>query len=155
MVLNNVALGLMLGWVALIIGFFIILLRKYTFNKEWTADNPNPYANETLGMPRGVMRSVLTLSILFVVLLLEVNSLSFDPKDLAIGGRIFIPEDRFERLMVAFQMMISFYFGSKMVHHVVHNERRIAEKRAESAVEEARAKAAAPGNDFEEQGAQG
>jgi len=116
--LNEAALAVVIIWIVIIIGFFVFLLRKYTFGKEWTAENPNPHVNETLAMPRGIMRAVLTLSVLFIVLLLEVNSLFFDPKDLLVGGKVFIPEQRFEQILVAFQMIIAFYFGSKVMHHL-------------------------------------
>ena len=89
--LNEFALTVVIIWIIIIIGVFVFLLRKYTFGKEWTPEDPNPHINETLAMPRGIMRAVLTLSVLFIVLLLEVNSLFFDPKDLLVGGTIFIP----------------------------------------------------------------
>lgn len=154
--LSEVALGLVILWIVLVISFMIFLMRRYTFGKHWTVENPNPYQDETLGIPRGVLRSVLTLSILFVVMLLEVNNLSFDPKDLAIGEKMFIPEDRFEKLMISFQMVIAFYFGSKVMHHVTQAERKVAEKKAQTSVEEAKLKASAPGQvEFEDEGARG
>ena len=118
MVLNQISMAVVIIWIILIIGFFIFLLRKYTFGKEWTPENPNPHINETLAMPRGILRAVLTLSVLFIVLLLEVNSLFFDTKDLLVGDKIFVPEMRFEQILVAFQMIIAFYFGSKVMHHL-------------------------------------
>lgn len=123
MFLKEIALGVIIGWILLVISFLLFLMRKYTFGKNWTPENPNPYAKETMGIPRGAFRGVLTLSILFLVMLLEVNNLFFDPKDLAINGEIFIPEDRFKALMTAFQMVIAFYFGSKVMHHMTNADK--------------------------------
>ncbi len=137
--LNNVALGVVIGWIVIIIILFIFMLIKYTF-KEWPEDKPNPYAKETLGMPRGAFRGILTLSILFIVMVLEINSLKFSPEELDVAGKIFIPEDRFREMMVAFQMVVAFYFGSKVMHHVTSAQRDTAKNRAGAAVEEAKAR---------------
>ena len=153
--LNNVALGVVLAWIVLVILFFIFLLRKYTFG-NWTEENPNPYKKETMGLPRGILRGVLTLSILFIVMLLEVNNLFFDPQDLEVAGRIFIPEERFGQMLVAFQMVIAFYFGGKVMHHVTQAERDVAKTRAAAAVEEVKQKVSiTTPQDFEDQEAQG
>ena len=154
--LNQVALGVVIIWILLIIIFFVFLLRKYTFGKNWTVDNPNPYEKETLGMPRGVFRAVLTLSILFVVILLEVHSLSFPVEKLALNGEIFVPEDRFNRMMVAFQMMLAFYFGSKVMHHITSAESKTVKKKSDAAIEEASQSAPSAGQrTFEDEGALG
>ena len=68
--LNNFALGVMLGWIVLVILFMAVLMRKYTF-KVWTKEEPNPYQDETLGIPPGVFRAILTLSVISRFLLLE------------------------------------------------------------------------------------
>ena len=99
-------------WVIGIVVLFIFLVLKYPFGK-WTKENPNPYLLETFAMPRGVLRGILTLSLLFIVMLLEVVSL-----------RINNLEKIIEQLLVAFQMMLAFYFGSKVMHHVVKADER-------------------------------
>ena len=58
-------------WVGLLIIYFIFLAKKYTFG-DWTKDNPNPYEGETLGLPKGTFRGILTLTIMFVAVLLEI-----------------------------------------------------------------------------------
>ncbi len=58
-------------WLIIVVVFFVILLRKYTFGK-WTEENPNPYQGETFDMPRGVFRGTLTLTLVFVVTVLEL-----------------------------------------------------------------------------------
>ena len=132
---NSIAMWLIIIWIVLVILLFVFLFKKYTFG-DWTKEKPNPYKNETLAIPRGAMRSVLTLSILFLVLLLQVNSLFFDPKDLFIAGKIFIPEERFGQLMTAFEMVIAFYFGGKVMHHITKAEQRTADKKTEAVIEE-------------------
>jgi hypothetical protein len=109
-------------WLVLVFVFFILLLKKYTFG-NWTKDNPNPYAGETFDMPRGVFRGTLTLSLLFIVVILEL-----------VNVRIIGFEDEITELMVAFQMMIAFYFGSKVLHHMTATDRKKTEVIAEKTV---------------------
>jgi hypothetical protein len=97
-------------WIVIVILFLGILSKRYTFGK-WTTENPNPYCNETLGMPRGVMRGILTLSLLFTLLLLEI---------FAIENPTF--EANINQFIVAFQMMLAFYFGSQVMHHLTSSE---------------------------------
>ena len=99
------------AWLIVMTLVFVRLLGKYTFGK-WTVDNPNPYAKETFAMPRGVFRGLLTLSLLYAVVLFEVANIQ-------VGGI----ETKIDRLLVAFQMMIAFYFGSKVMHHVTAADR--------------------------------
>lgn len=102
-------------WLLIVLAFFLLLLKKYTFG-TWTKDNPNPYVDETFQMPRGTFRGILTLSLLFVVVILEL-----------VNVRIIGFEDEFHELMVAFQMMIAFYFGSKVLHHMTSTDRKKTE----------------------------
>lgn len=106
--------------VALVVILFAFLLFKYTFG-NWTPENPNPYAGETLGLPRGIFRGVLTVVLLFVTVLFEMNNLSV--------GR---DESYIKEFMVAFQMMIAFYFGSKVMHHVTASEKKKTQLKEEN-----------------------
>ena len=106
-------------WLIIVLAFFILLLKKYTFG-NWTDEKPNPYAGETFDMPRGVFRGTLTLSLLFIVVVLEL-----------VNVRIIGFEDEMKELMVAFQMMIAFYFGSKVMHHMTSTDRKKTEVIAE------------------------
>ena len=63
-------------------------------------------------MPRGVFRGFLTLSVLFLVMLLEVVNLLIEGL-----------EEKIEQLLVLFQMIVAFYFGSKVMHHVTAADR--------------------------------
>jgi purine-cytosine permease-like protein len=109
-------------WAILIVILFYFLARKYTFG-DWTEENPNPYEGETLAMPRGVLRGILTLSILFLVLLLEVATI-----------RIPNLEDLVNKLLVAFQMVIAFYFGSKVMHHLTSVDEKKSKELTEAIV---------------------
>ncbi len=113
-------------WMVLIVILFAFLMYKYTFG-EWTKENPNPYAKETLGLPRGIFRAVLTLSLLFATIVFELVQMKL--------GR---PESWVAEFMTAFQMMIAFYFGSKVMHHVASNDRKKTSERAKEAVEVAK-----------------
>ncbi|MGH1365412.1 MAG: hypothetical protein ACRBF0_17755 [Calditrichia bacterium] len=100
-------------WMLGVIILFIKLAKKFTFG-NWTKENPNPYALETFAMPRGAMRGILTMSLLFIVMLLETVNLVTKPGF----------EDAIEQLLTAFQMMLAFYFGSKVMHHVTKADER-------------------------------
>ncbi len=102
-------------WLVVVLAFFILLMKKYTFG-NWSEENPNPYAGETFDMPRGIFRGTLTLSLLFVVIILEL-----------VNVRITGFEEEMHELMVAFQMMLAFYFGSKVMHHMTSTDRKKTE----------------------------
>lgn len=99
-------------WLIVVLAFFVLLLKKYTFG-NWSEENPNPYAGETFDMPRGIFRGTLTLTLLFVVTILEL-----------VNVRITGFEEEMHELMVAFQMMLAFYFGSKVMHHMTSTDRK-------------------------------
>ena len=99
-------------WLLLVLVFIIIMFIKYTFG-PWTKENPNPYQDETFGMPRGTFRGILTLTLLFVVVILEL-----------VNVRVVGFEQEIHELMVAFQMMIAFYFGAKVMHHITSSDKK-------------------------------
>ncbi len=102
------------AWLLFVIILFIVVLRKYTFG-NWTADSPNPYEGETLGLPRGFFRGILTVTLLFVTVLLELTNV-----------RLGNDESNIREFLVAFQMMIAFYFGAKVMHHITSVDRQKA-----------------------------
>lgn len=102
------------AWLGLVLVFFIILFAKYTFG-NWTSENKNPYQDETWGMPRGTFRGTLTLTLLFVVIILQV-----------VNVRIIGFETEIHEFMIAFQMMIAFYFGAKVMHHITSSDKKKA-----------------------------
>lgn len=97
-------LALFIVWFIGIIFFLIYLIMKYDPQR-----NPDsPYLNETLALPPGVFRSVITITLLFAVVLLEAYAITNIDQYEQIQ-KILDP------LFAAFQLMIAFYFGSKMV----------------------------------------
>lgn len=109
-------------WLLGLIILLIILLRKYTFG-DWTSEKPNPYVAETLGMPTGIFRGLITLTLLYCVVVFEVNN--FVTKQPS--------EQIFREFMVSFQMMIAFYFGSKVVSQLSSSEEKKTEVKANAA----------------------
>lgn len=130
-------------WLLLVLGFFVLLLNKYTFGK-WTVENPNPYSGETFDMPRGVFRGTLTLTLVFIVTVLEL-----------VNVRVIGFEDEIHELMVAFQMMIAFYFGSKVMHHMSSTDRKKTEAVSKSVGNNISTFNTQTNGDFDEEGAAG
>ncbi len=111
-------------WLALLLGFFVFLFVKFTFG-NWTTENPNPYQDETWGMPRGTFRGALTLTLVFMTAILEL-----------VNVRIIGFENEIREFMIAFQMMIGFYFGSKVMHHITSSDKKKTQVLAESGLVE-------------------
>ncbi|GEM_PF-1453873 len=114
-------------WMGSITIVILFLLKKYTFG-NWTTQNPNPYAGETFDMPRGVMRGILSITLLFVTIVFELVAVHTPGFEAEMQG-----------LMTSFQMMLAFYFGSKVMHHVTSAERQKTEITAQAQVSAAQA----------------
>lgn len=130
-------------WLGLLLAFFIFLFIRYTFG-NWTSENPNPYQDETFGMPRGTFRGALTLTLVYVVVILEL-----------VNVRIVGFEAEIHEFMVAFQMMIAFYFGSKVMHHITASDKKKAIAIAGDNNSEGSFVGSEEGGDFDESNAQG
>lgn len=102
-------------WLVLVLILLVLLLKRFTFGK-WSKDVPNPHYGESMGLPRGTFRSILTLTLLFVSVILELVSVH------TVGF-----EDNVSEFLTAFQMMIAFYFGSKVMHHITSADKKKAE----------------------------
>lgn len=97
-------LALLIVWFLGVILFLIYLVLKYD-----PLTNPNnPYISQTMSLPPGLFRVILTMTLLFAVVLLE--------------GYALTNMDQYEKiqkildpLLTAFQLMIAFYFGTKMI----------------------------------------
>jgi hypothetical protein len=97
-------LALLIVWFLGIIVFLIYMVFKYDPIK-----NPDsPYVEQTLSLPPGVFRGILTITLLLAVVLLEGYALTNMDKYQEIQKVL-------EPLLTAFQLMIAFYFGTKMV----------------------------------------
>lgn len=106
-------LTLFVIWFLGIIFFLIYLVLKYDPIK-----NPDsPYINETLSMPPGVFRAILTVTLLFAIVLLEGYALTNTAQYEKIQNIL-------DPLITAFQLMIAFYFGTKMVALVSGKEKK-------------------------------
>lgn len=133
-----------LVWSLLLIIYFIFLTLRFTCGK-WEKQ-ANPYCNETLGMPKGTLRGILTLTILFVAILLEVFTLSHPEH-----------EKNTAQFIVAFQMVLAFYFGSQVMNQVTTAEKEKTQAVANSFVDAEKAKNAPAGGsgEFREPGSEG
>ncbi len=93
-------------WLIISTIFIVVMFRRYTFG-DWTKENPNPCDGETFNMPRGTIRGILTMSLLFITVVIELANV-----------RIVGLEAEFSDFLAAFQMMVAFYFGAKVMHHI-------------------------------------
>ena len=113
----TICLALFVIWFLGIIVFLIYMILKYQ-----PIDNENsPYHKETLGLPPGTLRAILTLSLLMAVILLEGYALTNMAQVTAIQKIL-------EPLLTAFQLMIAFYFGTKMVGMVSGDKKKTKPK---------------------------
>jgi len=87
----------------------IILFLIYMVFKHDPVKNPDsPYIEQTLSLPPGVFRGILTITLLLAVVLLEGYALTNIDNYQEIQKVL-------DPLLTAFQLMIAFYFGTKMV----------------------------------------
>ncbi len=93
-------------WLVISTIFIVVMFKKYTFG-DWTKENPNPNEGETFNMPRGTIRGILTMSLLFITVVIELANV-----------RVIGLEEEFSEFLAAFQMMVAFYFGAKVMHHI-------------------------------------
>ncbi|MCI0495263.1 hypothetical protein L0Z72_09680 [candidate division KSB1 bacterium] len=97
-------LTLFVIWFLGIIFYMIYMVLKYDPFK-----NPDsPYIKETMGLPPGVFRAIITLTLLFAIVLLEGYALTNMDQHEQIQKVL-------DPLNTGFQLMIAFYFGTKMV----------------------------------------
>jgi hypothetical protein len=122
-------------WMLLLMIVFWKLVKRYPLGK-WSQTDPNPYSTETLGMPRGTIRAVLTLTILAVVMLLQLYAINNMES-----------MEKISTMLNAFELVLAFYFGSKVMHHLAS-----VDKNKTKAVAEAEK---ATGSDFDDPEANG
>jgi L-asparagine transporter-like permease len=87
-------------WLILMAVFLVYLMRKYDTRRF----PENPYKNETLGLPPGTIRAVLTMTLLMLIIVAEIYILVYGRK-----------EEDIQYLHTGFQMMLAFYFGTRVV----------------------------------------
>ncbi len=131
-------------WMSGVIVLFILLLKKFTFGK-WGKENQNPHFGETLAIPRGFFRGILTLSLLFFTILFYIGNLYFN---YGLG--------KLGELTTAFEMMLAFYFGAKVMHHLASNDKNKTKAIIESLKQKNSSHVLPSKNtDFVEEGAEG
>ncbi len=130
-------------WMAGVILLFVLLLRKFTFGK-WDDDKQNPHYGETLAIPRGFFRGILTLSLLFFVILFYIGDFYFDYG----AGKL-------DELTTAFEMMLAFYFGAKVMHHLASNDKNKTKALVEAMKKENNPLLQERKDDFDRKGAVG
>ncbi len=124
MLLTSIGIFLILFFLFLIGTQVFRLLNRFTFNREV----PNPYRSETLGLPNGTLRGVLTLSLLVVVIIMICMSMVV--KSL---------QGTYDHLLSAFEVMLAFYFGSKIMSQVAEKEKEKVVEKSQADAEKARA----------------
>lgn len=127
----GIGIFIILLWLIGVTIWLVRLIKNYTF-KDW-GNKTNPYEMETLGLPRGTLRGVLTLTLLVVTVIMVCMSM--------IVRQL---EGSYETIVDAFQVMLAFYFGSKVMHHITHSDKEKTQSKMEA--ETAKAKYAASEN---------
>lgn len=128
---------ILISWMIIMLFLVAFLLYKYPLNKDIINGKiENPYKGETLGLPRGLIRGILTLTILLAAVLLQVYILSNNTS-----------VERISPFMTAFEIMLGFYFGSKVVHHLASSDKQKVQTVAKSSGEKT--------NDFDDPNAKG
>lgn len=103
----------LLIWLVAMIVFLWIVSKRYTLGKYGKPGfGENPYKTETMGIPRGMIRGLLSLTILIGAVLFQVYAL-----------RYLESETKIKPFMTAFEIMLGFYFGSKVVHHLAATDK--------------------------------
>jgi hypothetical protein len=126
---NLVALGIMLIWFGVLIGYYAWAIYFYNINlgltnEDWAeirerrihepegaenVPNENPNINQTLGLPTGTVRGTVALTLLMGAVAMTIAALGMDSK---VSANAFLV-DNFDFFKTAFIMMIAFYFGNK------------------------------------------
>lgn len=111
--LVNTVLVPMIIWIVLMLILLLVFMIKYPLKKTGASGHAsNPYEKETMAIPRGMIRGVLSITILIGAVLFQIYALRF-----------FDSEERISSFMTAFEIMLGFYFGSKVVHHLTSADR--------------------------------
>jgi Trk-type K+ transport system membrane component len=100
-------------WLGLVIIFLLFLLLRFPFaGRKTSRSYINPYKTETMGIPRGVIRGILALTVLVAVVILQIYAIRFFESDTKISS-----------FLTAFEVVLGFYFGAKVVHHIASTDK--------------------------------
>lgn len=131
---NMLALGLIVIWFGILLGFYAWAIYFYNINlgltnEDWSeirdqkANSPectdeirtkNPNGEHTLGLPPGTLRATIALTLLIGGLAMAIASLGMDT---TVKANSFVV-DNFDFFKTAFIMMIAFYFGNKALESI-------------------------------------
>jgi H+/gluconate symporter-like permease len=121
-IIYGVYIPLMIWFIVMLI-FLAILIKKFPLRK-WEKGEDNPYKTETMGIPRGTIRGIISITLLIGAVLLQIYALMYLENDEKISG-----------FMNAFEIMLAFYFGSKVLHHVASVDKNKTKAIADAAKE--------------------
>lgn len=108
-------------WIYSVLGIIVLFSVLFHIIYPWQGKK-NPYMDQTFGLPPGVFRGLLTLSLIYFIISLEVYNFMF-PNYLK----------QFSRdLITGFEIMLGFYFGGKALQHLSETDRKKAEKASEA-----------------------
>ncbi len=116
-VIVSIGIALILGWLVCAIRWLKRVIKTYTFGDP----NQNPYKDETLGLPPGTLRAFLTLTITVVVIIYTTLSMLVAPL-----------QGAYDEMLTAFEIVLAFYFGSRIVNSVTKTDEKKTEKRYEA-----------------------
>lgn len=93
--------------------------------EEPAIPNQNPYKNETLGLPHGTVRGTIALTLLvgsLAMLIMAIGAVQPKPTSMVTSsfteGQSILFNRLFDFFVVAFQMMIAFYFGANSLKYL-------------------------------------
>lgn len=102
----------LIAWLVVVIYWLNKMMDKYTYGVQAAGEKwENPYRDETLGLPPGTLRAILTLTIMIVVIVLVFVS------------------GAYEEIITAFEIILAFYFGGRLVNNVSLNDKLKSESR--------------------------
>lgn len=108
-------------WIYSVLGIIILFSVLFHIIYPWKGKE-NPYMDQTFGLPPGVFRGLLTLSLIYFIISLEVYNFMF-PNYLK----------QFSKdLITGFEIMLGFYFGGKALQHLSETDRKKAEKTSQA-----------------------
>lgn len=96
-------------WMIFILIYFWVMLAKYPL-RNWGHDH-NPYEDETLGIPKGTIRTILALSMLFMFILGHGYALAFESIDTT-------------SIDQATFMVLAFYFSDRTVRAIIDGKKK-------------------------------
>lgn len=127
-VYNLVAMGILLLWFGILLGYYAWAVYFYNINmgltnEDWAeireqkrynpegvdAPTENPNINQTLGLPTGTVRGSLALSLMVGGICMTIAG--FGMENMVEENAFLV--DNFDFFKTAFLMMIAFYFGNK------------------------------------------